>query len=319
MKNIRKWMAGVLRCMPWLNQRYTKWKWRERRVSYGTENPDKTFFVVRRATCKVGLFSYVMTNMGLVRQAVEHGWIPVIDMQGNANTYLDEGEVGKKNAWEYFFRQPCGYSLEDISKSRNVILSCGLISEKSRYPGKEIVSDRRARAEWKRLFDRYLLVREDIIKETDALFEAMFHGEKVLGVLCRGTDYLSNRPKNHPVQPEPQEAIRKAREVMREHHCRRIYLATEDEDIYRQFREAFGDALQVTKAKRSENIGHENINDAMMKGERERCLGGRAYLINILLLARCNCLVAGSVGGTYGALLLSNGYEYEYVFDLGVY
>lgn len=86
--------------------------------------------------------------------------------------------------------------------------------------------------------------------------------------MCRGTDYLSNRPKNHPVQPEPQEAIRKAREVMREHHCRRIYLATEDEDIYRQFREAFGDALQVTKAKRSENIGHENINDAMMKGEQ---------------------------------------------------
>ena len=57
----------------------------------------------------------------------------------------------------------------------------------------------------------------------------------------------------------------------------------------------------------------------MMKGEQERCLGGRAYLINILLLAKCNCLVAGSVGGTYGALLLSNGYEYEYVFDLGVY
>ena len=57
----------------------------------------------------------------------------------------------------------------------------------------------------------------------------------------------------------------------------------------------------------------------MMKGEQERCLGGRAYLINILLLAKCNCLVAGSVGGTYGAILLSDGYEYEYVFDLGVY
>lgn len=54
----------------------------------------------------MGLFSYVMTNMGLVRQAVEHGWIPVIDMQGNANTYLDEGEVGKKNAWEFFSASP---------------------------------------------------------------------------------------------------------------------------------------------------------------------------------------------------------------------
>ena len=38
-----------------------------------------------------------------------------------------------------------------------------------------------------------------------------------------------------------------------------------------------------------------------------------------MLLARCDCLVAGSVGGTYGALLMSKGYDYEYVYDLGVY
>ena len=319
MKNIKKRLSGVLQHMPWLNELYTKWKWRERRVSYGDKNPNKTFFVVRRATCKVGLFSYVMTNMGLIEQAVDQGYIPVIDMQGNANTYLAEEEVGKKNAWEFFFQQPCGYSLDDIVHSRNVILSCGLITEKSRYPGKEIVSDQAVRAEWKQLFDRYLLIREDIREETDKLFDTMFQGERVLGVLCRGTDYLSNRPKNHPVQPEPYVVIRKAEEVMREHQCKWIYLATEDENIYQQFRKSFGEALKVTAAKRSGNIGHENINDAMMQGEKERYSGGKAYLINILLLAKCNCLVAGSVGGTYGALLLTDGYEYEYVFDLGVY
>ena len=53
--------------------------------------------------------------------------------------------------------------------------------------------------------------------------------------------------------------------------------------------------------------------------KNDKYLKGREYLINILLLAKCNCLVAGSVGGTYGALLLSEGYEYQFVFDLGFY
>ena len=64
-----------------LNSIYTKWKWRERRTSYGSDYPEQTFFVIRRAYCKVGLFSYVMTNMGLTDYALKKGYIPVIDMQ----------------------------------------------------------------------------------------------------------------------------------------------------------------------------------------------------------------------------------------------
>lgn len=319
MGRTRRWAAGILRRISWLNRCYTKWKWRERKVSYGKENPDKKFFVVRRATCKVGLFSHVMTNMGQVKQALDAGYIPVIDMQNNANTYLAEEEVGTVNAWEAFFQQPCGYSLKDIAHSRNVILGCGLITEKSQFPGKEIISDLKVRKKWKKLFDSYFQVRADIVENADKLFQSMFCGERVLGVLCRGTDYLNNHPKNHPVQPQPQEVIRKAQEIMREQRCRWIYLATEDEDIYQQFRIAFGDSLKVTAAKRSRDTGHGNINDALIHGTEERRQDGRAYLINILLLAKCNCLIAGSVGGTYGALLLTKGYEFEYVFDLGVY
>ena len=132
-----------------INDVYTKWKWRERTVSYGNENPDKTFFVIRRATCKVGLFSHVMTNMGLVRYAMENNYIPVIDMQSNLNSYLEESQVGKENAWEFYFEQPCGYTLKDISKSRNVILSDGLITEKNEYPTSEIINNMDKCNEWR--------------------------------------------------------------------------------------------------------------------------------------------------------------------------
>ena len=39
----------------------------------------------------------------------------------------------------------------------------------------------------------------------------------------------------------------------------------------------------------------------------------------MLLLSDCSCLLAGNVGGAHGAMLMSRGYEYRYVFDLGMY
>lgn len=309
----------LLKKVPMVDNLYVRYKWRERRVSWGEENLDKTFFVVRRATCKVGLFSYVMTNMGLVRYAIDKGYIPVIDMQGNANTYLEEEEIGRKNAWEFYFEQPCGYTLEDISKSRNVILSNGLIGENDLYPSHNIIRDKELCAEWKKFCSIYLKVKSDIEQQADELYRQLFGKDKVLGVLCRGTDYRNTRPKNHPVQPELGEIIKKAMKIQEEYGCAWIYLATEDESIYQSFQSAFGDRLKVTDAMRCSDTGMKNINDIAYLRERDKYLKGKEYLLNILLLAKCNCLVAGSVGGTYGALLMSEGYEYEYVFDLGTY
>ena len=67
---------------------------------------------------------------GACAYAVKQGYIPVIDMQNGRNTYLEEGKVGRENAWEYYFEQPCGYRLADIRDAKNVILSDGLITEK---------------------------------------------------------------------------------------------------------------------------------------------------------------------------------------------
>ena len=46
---------------------------------------------------------------------------------------------------------------------------------------------------------------------------------------------------------------------------------------------------------------------------------GMEYLVTTMLLARCQCLCAGCVSATVGALLLTEGYEYVYLFDLGIY
>lgn len=300
-----------------LNRIYTGWKWRERKISYGEMYPDKTFFVIRRAYCKVGLFSYVMTNMGLVDYAVGKGYIPVIDMQNYRNTYLEDERIGKENAWEFFFKQPCGYSLEDVKNAKNVILSNGLIREKNSYPDFNIIENETVFAYWHQVFQKYFKVTDEIANEFQRLRRELLGEGKVLGILARGTDYVSSKPKGHPIQPTAEQVIEKAHEIMKSYSCDKIYLATEDADIYERLREVFGEKLVAPDTKRYITSSGQNINDFVDKDNKYQ--KGKEYLLSIMILSSCECLVAGNVGGTHGTMLMSKGFEYSYIFDLGKY
>lgn len=300
-----------------LNHLYTGWKWRERKVSYGKMHPDKTFFVIRRAYCKVGLFSYVMTNMGLVDYALKKGYIPVIDMQNCKNTYLEDDKVGKENAWEYFFKQPCGYGLEDIKNAQNVILSNGLITSETIYPDFRIMEDKGMFTYWHELFQKYFKISDEILGEYEKLRRELLGEGKILGILARGTDYVSSKPKGHPIQPTAEQIYEKAREVAENYSCNQVYLATEDADIYDKLKKAFGKMLTAPDTKRYTTKENQNIND--LEAKEDKYLKGKEYLLSMMILSGCDCFVAGNVGGTHGAMLMSRGYEYSYIFNLGKY
>lgn len=288
-------------------------------MSWGDAYPDKTFFVIRRADCKVGLFSYVMTNMGMADQALKRGYIPVVDMQNNLNNYLEEDKKGKENAWEYYFRQPCGYSLADIKNARNVILSNGLITRDIDYPDFSIVEDERRFDRWHIFFQRYFRVTDDIAAEYEELRKKFLGDEKALGVLARGTDYVASKPKNHPVQPTVEQIITKSREILERYSCKKLFLATEDAMIYEEMKAAFGEELITLEMGRYVASDGQNINDLVRSNGKDKAMNGREYLLSVMLLAGCDYLVAGNTGGTHGALLMNTKYEYKYVFQLGKY
>jgi hypothetical protein len=55
------------------------------------------------------------------------------------------------------------------------------------------------------------------------------------------------------------------------------------------------------------------------KSAQERYVSGLEYLAAIEILANCNCFVGVRCGGTKAALILSEGFEYEFTFNLGLY
>lgn len=311
---IKQWIQNI----DFINHTYTNYKWRERKISYGQENKGKKFYVVRRADAKVGLFSLVLTNLGYIKYAMEQDCIPVVDMS-NYDKFYSGAEEAIPNMWQYYFEQPCGYSLQDINKSKNVILGNGIISFDIPFPDDSIAYDDNKLAYWKAIAKEYLIVKEDIVKTAEDLKKEMFGETRVLGVLARGTDYINAKPLNHPVQPMPEQLMEKIDEVMLERKCDKIYLATEDKNFFKMFKDRYGDRIIAMDVERHETKGNQNINEVRRLQKKSDYAMARDYLVNILLLSKCDCLVAGNTSGSIGALLLNEEYEYKYIFNLGVY
>lgn len=308
----------------YLNRLVILYKEREKKISYGSDNPDKTFFVIRRNAPNAGLFSFVLTNLGWIKYAIDKGYIPIIDMQYYYNTYLTKENVGEINSWEYYFNQPCGYTLSDISKSKNVIISS--LNAPHNMPGTGLEKNALDIDIWRKVAKDYMPYTDELKTTIIKQKKALLNGKRTLGVLCRGTDYVAQKPHQHPIQPSIEKVIFKAQDVMEKYGYEQIYLATEDEDVYKKFVNIFGNKLITTSAKRYCNTGRQNINEMTdLVDEKSKSPSyaqykkGFDYAVNIGILSGCDSLVAGRTSGSYGALLLSNHYEELFLFDLGLY
>lgn len=310
---VLKWIRSLKKCR---EEKY----WAERLEHLGKENPDKVFYVVRRRDMYCGICSHILSALAHIDEEVGKGRIPVVDLQNSFNIYLTEEQVGRVNAWEYYFKQPFGYTLNDIKKSRNVVVGSYKIPLIFSFWDKDTLMGKTGElAHWRELARKYLILSDEAQRAVDEAQKRLFgEGEKILGVKCRGTDYTNGKPKGHPIQPTPEQALEKACEIFEQQKCTKVFLATEDEAFYSLFKEKFGDRLIVNKSEyikyQGGSMGEEEYSHSELKKE-----SGMEYLITTYLLSRCQCLCAGCVSGTAVAMILSEGYEYEYFFCLGLY
>lgn len=173
------------------------------------------------------------------------------------------------------------------------------------------------------IFKRYIrFSRETEMKLQEMRDSVMPQDVKILGVLCRGTDYLLKKPKNHPVQPEPQVVIKDAEAIMKKYGCDYVFLATEDQDILDMFKSHFGTKLKYIKQNRVTHEQMKNVNRLMSissKSNRDKYLMGVEYLSATYILSKCHCFIGGRCGGTKGVLLMNDNFEYKFIYNLGFY
>lgn len=179
---------------------------------------------------------------------------------------------------------------------------------------------------WCRWYKKYIHLNQKTRAYIEDEYQHLFAGrKKVLGVICRGTDYLALKPPGHPVQPSTEMVIKACRKYIKRDGYDAIYLATEERKIRDAFEKAFPGKILENKRVYYDDIYDKDdsisyIKDVHFERENDHYLSGLEYLSSIILLSRCAALVGGNCGGTLGALFFNDEkYEFVHVFNLGLY
>lgn len=268
-----------------------------------------------------GFFCHYIYLLPYIKYALDKGYIPIVDMKHNRNQYFKDGREYKDNVWEYFFKQPGMAALEELSEDSNFIIS----DERDvvRFPIFDVLKDiKKSRT----LYGKYLNLTE-FNDETKAFLEEkhniLLNGEsEVLGILCRGTDYLNTRPYDHVVQPDPTEVINKAKDLQKKYNYKKIWLATEDKRIYNMFKQEFGDMLIENNQYLYSFTSDKLLNEVQVDRENHFYKLAKEYLQNIYILSKCKYVICGYTAGTVGAWCLSEGFKnqsYVYIWNTGRY
>ena len=164
--------------------------------------------------------------------------------------------------------------------------------------------------------------------EMDEYYDALFGDEKVLGVMIRGTDYVTAKMTGDRKMATAEEMSPLIHEWLDKFGFERIFLATEDEDALEYMRSEFGHmviALSQERIKLSDLHENELISDYEREhsdGMYEEKLEDTTinYFYALYMLSKCDSFVcSGRCNGSDIVLSLNNGrFKNCYKFSVGV-
>lgn len=291
---------------------------------YKKYNALNSKYLIVKRECKhdpLGLFAYYITNLGWIEYAIRNNMIPVIDMKNFYNNFHNESEVGQVNTWEYFFHQPCDISLENALQSREARYVWNDIPEYQPNDSMDFLMNVEMIKYYRKLAKKYMPFKEDVIQKLQKENEIILGNSKnvrVLGVLARGTDYVSLKPHYHPIQPSIEQITEKINYYRKIYDCDKIYIATEDAGILKKMKEIYGNDLLYSNQNRV-YPSKKFLNEDSEFNEKTPFERGMDYLQSIYTLSRCNGIIAGRTSGTVGAVILADNYDFQYFFSLGRY
>lgn len=269
---------------------------------------------IRKAAWDYPLFHmYFIVNMiDNIVYCLSKGYRPIVQFENSE----------KINLWQQFLDQPY---LHERNLSIAESIECDELDASLSWP---LYPTRDEISKYAKLYNAFVRPNKQTQDYFDNEYKTIIEGKRVLGVLCRGTDYTANKPSGHPVQPSVSDVIALVKLKMIELDCKWIYLATEEHGILEQFESAFPEQILVNKRKyfdefykiRKEKGENARISWVSFDREKDSYYKSLEYFSSINILSKCTALIAGNCGGSRTALYLNNNkYEYWYLFDLGIY
>lgn len=291
------------------------------KTNFKLDYESNTFAILKRYKCDgCGLFSHYKIFLGCVNHHLANGEIPIIDLQSYRNLFNNYSLNSTENPWEFFFSQVDGYNLNDVLKYAKNIKYYNCHSKYLR-PSKHIFFNKFTIRFWHNIANIYMKIQDNILKEANSIIKKLFKGNKnVLGILMRGTDYITKRPSRHPIPPKTETVINDIIEMDKKNNYKYFFLATEDDIIRNKFIKEFGAKLKYFKYKEDLNYNYKrkkylNIDNKIV-GNLEFI---KIYLINIIILSKCIDFITARTNGSMGVLIFTEGFRNTKIYDLGNY
>ena len=280
------------------------------------------FAILKRTTCPdCGLFSYYIIYLGCIRKYMIEGYIPIIDLESFPNVFNGFNiNSSRKNPWEIFFYQPFGYTIRNVMKrAKNInYFEC---ENRNMRPNDDIFFDKKSMNLWHNIANKYIPIKNKIIKDSENIIKKLFKDStNVLGVLLRGTDYMTKKPYEHPIIPNTDNVIEDVIKMDNKNKYDFIFIATEDNRIRNKF-------IKSLKNKLKYLIYEKNIDYNYTKKDyfayNKNVIGNlefvKIYLLNMLILSKCIDIISAQTSGSIGVFILSNGFRNNKVYNLGYY
>lgn len=298
------------------------------KVEYmGEENPQEKILLLDYRTGKAGLMDIIKFTYDYVHIAEERGWTPVIKLDAMPNQYLlRDGD----NMWEYFFRPVSRISVEKAIHSAHVIRASSNYMMLNQWDENLYQNETQLQLD-KALRQSNIGDFRGIIRLNFETEREIFHrmpvefrcDDNILGVMCRGTDYSEKARKKRGVKvwnATPEMMLEATRYYVKKYRIRYVFLATEEENVYLKFQQAFPEKLIAIEQKRVRYDAEKNPDASVadllaLKDGREF---GRTYLAVLYALGKCRYLIASMYcGATMGAFAFTErGFDrYELIND----
>ena len=273
---------------------------------YGKKNPNKFFYVIRRIP-GAGFFSnlnFVVHNLYICESL---GMIPVVDMQNYQTIYNCKTKIKNTlNSWNYYFKPVSKYKLEEVYKSKNVILCDNRTSNRGydkklytsnsifvNFQGFHFLDNRH-----KKIMKKYIRIKEDITNEANNFYKK-YKNKKVLGVCFRGSDQKTSAYT--PYTPTEKQMVFAVNTLLKKNNFDHIYLCTEDLDYLNFFKRKYKDKLIYNNFPRTT----DKVDLFNYPSKNHRYKIGRGNLIDGLILSNVDHLLFACSNIPYASLFFA--------------
>ena len=281
---------------------------------------NKKFAILRRTNCEpCGLFSYYIVHLGCIINYLKHGYIPILEVASFSNIFTGNNKP-KDNPWEEFFNQPCGYTLNEVVKMKDVKFFececvCDMPDEKTIYSNTIMLNYHH------KIQEKYMSIKNNIYKEVEKIWQNLFgNSTNVLGIFIRGTDYISIEPSGHSRQPSTKRLINDVIKMNKKNKYDFIFLGTEDNKIRNLFIKIFGKKLKYLIPKDKIVYNYDTGNYLTYnKNVFGNMNFSKIYLLSVIILSKCIDIISSRTSGAAGVFIISNGFRNKIVYYLGEY